>query len=299
VRPCPSLFVSVWVAFTIGSSWAQTGQTEPARLFKEGQASYAAGNYRAAAESFAAANALAPRGACLYNEGMSWLGAGERARAADAFDQALELEHFEPALEAEARAELSKLQKELATVSLTEPAGGVASVAHVHDARLPLRFHLEPGTYDVDFKGPGGELGTHPLRAVAGEQLSVRLEVPPPVVAPPRIVEVVRPAPPERRSTRPWGWAAVGLAGVCAGVSTYMGVQALSAKNSYVATNDTDVGAYDRAATLRTATNVGWAVAAVSAAGGAWLLLRSEPHSTVSEVRVSASPSAVALRLSF
>src|SRR5579871_2253645 len=249
----------------------------PAELFKQGQAAYARGEYRQAAEAFERANQLSARAATLYNAGIAWQAAQDRPRAADDYQHALGMAGLEAAFEADARSRLEELERVLATVDASLPEPGKVSVAHVVQAPLPAHFHLEAGDYDAVCESEEGRSVTRAFHADAGGHLSLAFEFPPrpdvPVLAPPPEVRVV-PLPPPPISRRTWGWVTLGVAGVAAGVGAVCGVEALSARDTFVASSQTNVGARDSAATLRASANVAWGAAAVAGAAAAWLLFK-------------------------
>jgi hypothetical protein len=267
----------------------------PAELFNEGQAAYKRGEYRAAAESFEAANRLAPRGATVYNAGVAWQAAQDRPRAADAYQLALEMGELEPSFASDARERLAALNKLLASVGVSAPIGATVSVAHVQRAAIPARFYLEAGHHEATCEAPDGRTARRALEVHAGESFSFAFELPAAELASApleaaRAEPIVEPPGPNRTPA----WIALSVAAVGAGTGALCGAEALSARDTFFASGLTDAGAHDRAASFRAAANVGWAAAAVGAAAGAWLFWRAG-----SGAAVGLAPGGVSVRSSF
>ena len=70
-----------------------------------------------------------------------------------------------------------------------------------------------------------------------------------------------------------WGWVSVGASVALSGAAIFLGVRALSARDRYTASNNTNTDAYNEASDLRLATNLLWGGATVAGATGLVLLL--------------------------
>jgi hypothetical protein len=81
------------------------------------------------------------------------------------------------------------------------------------------------------------------------------------------------PPRPYRSAQRTAGWISLGLSAVFSGVTVATGVAALSARNTFLASGDLDRAAHDRAASLRTWTNVVLAAAAATGIAGIALVV--------------------------
>jgi hypothetical protein len=123
------------------------------------------------------------------------------------------------------------------------------------------------------FHDADGVLGVREVTVAAGQRADLDLvgelkprvrETPPP----PR-----REPPPPSTATKTAGFVLLGTSALAAGAAIYLGVSALSARDEFVESGETDREAHDRAATLRTLTNVAWVGAGVLAATGGVLVL--------------------------
>ena len=119
------------------------------REFREGQQAYARGDFRAAAQRFESAFRDDPRGAIVFNAGLSWQAAGEPARAADDYAFALATTDLPAENAADARTRLGALEKSLGRIDVTSPQGSRVSVAHADRLPPPAHVHVAPGRYTV------------------------------------------------------------------------------------------------------------------------------------------------------
>ena len=266
---------------------ALADEPRAAQLFREGSNAYERGDYMIAARAFEEAHREDARGATMYNAALAWEAAGEKARAADAYQQSLGASDVPPEVASDARTRLTALEQQLGRLTITAPAGGDGQ-------RCAPREGGDAGDGAFAAGQPGGQralCGRHDRAAARGNQrgsgaiarLSIGADqttaafgeraagptvvpaLPPP---PPPAVEPARPA-----TRRTWGFVALGGAVVFAGAATYLGLEALSARDEFDASQHRDADARDRAASLRLWTNVAWAGAAVSGGVGAWLVL--------------------------
>jgi hypothetical protein len=253
-----------------------------AQLFREGSNAYERGDYMIAARAFEEAHREDARGATIYNAGLAWEAAGEKARAADAYQISLGASDMPPELASDARTRLTALEQGLGRLTITAPVGATVSVAHLEKAVPPLTVHLLPGSQELSVHFADGTTGKRRLEigAAAAQSLAVEAppQKPPPAVSVPTVQTAPPPAPPPAvepvapSTRRVWGFAALGGAVVFAGAASYLGLQALSARDEFDASGHRDADAHDRAATLRLWTNVAWAGAALSGGVGLWLV---------------------------
>jgi hypothetical protein len=274
-----------------------------AREFREGQQAFARGDFRGAAKQFEAAFRDDPRGASVFNAGLSWQAAGDTARAADDYAFALATTDLPADNAADARTRLGALEKSLARIDVTAPAGSRVSVAHADRLLPPAHVHVLPGTYVVHVMLADDSERQRTLSVLAGEWAHWEVEAAP-APAPrtePRAPAAVHEAPPEPGSSgtsstqRTWGWVTLGVAGVLAGVSTWLTVQFFDAN----ATNDSQrkQGSHDDATAAATRLDVALGATVVAAGVGVALILTA-PDSTTS-VGMSATPGGATLHVSF
>jgi tetratricopeptide (TPR) repeat protein len=256
--------------------------------FLEAKAAHERGEFEKAARLFEEAYRISPQAAVKFNAGISWDRGGDHGRAADAYEAALDMGGLQEQEAVEARERLGALKRELGYLSVDEPVGGVVSVAHVERATVPVRLHVMPGSYPVRVEN-GGRSVEQDVRVGAGEVVNVRLqfgEPPPaaaavpatkPAAAPPATTPGERPAPHRSSAPTVWGWIGIGGGVALSGLAIFLGVQALDEKKTFDDSHHTDVGAHDRAAALRTWSNVAWGGAAVSGGTGLYLLFLTPP----------------------
>lgn len=268
-----SLLVVAALAVTAPAA-AQERASVAAQLFEAAAAASARGDHAAAATAFEQAYRLGPRGATIFNAALSWEAAGKTERAADAYAHALS--HQDLAADARERGEqrLTELRPSLALLRIETVPGLSLEVAHVALAKAPLEVHLLPGTYRVVIHDAEGVLGEREITVTAGQRSDLNLvgqfrprvrETPPPPAR--------EPPPPPSTTAKTTGFVLLGTSALAAGAAIYLGVSALSARDEFIESGETDRDAHDRAATLRTLTNVAWVGAGALAATGGVLLL--------------------------
>lgn len=258
---------------------ADPANVERARkLEDEARREFARGNHARAAELFDQANRLTPFPEFRYNIAFSWDQAGEKARAADAYESAVRLGGLDEDRAAASGSRLAVLKRELAYVRVVRPAGATVSVAHVERAPVPVEIHLPPGQHELVIELPGGRVQRQSIEASAGQTSTIAVE-PEPEPIDPLPPPAAPPADPGERdragssSTRTWGFVALGTGVVLGGVAAYLGLRTLDEKDQYEESGFQDRDAYDRGTTLRTWTNVALAGAIVSAGAGVTLLV--------------------------
>ncbi len=270
-----ALLVALWAA----PAGADERVEEASGWFRQGEAAFRRGDSRVAAESFEQAHRLIPHGATVYNAGLAWAAAGERARAAQAFDEALERGGLSDNQAKDARKRLRELRPTLGRVRIAAPAGSSVNVAHLRGENAPVSVFLVPGTYQIEVTLEDGQSLSETRDVSLGDQ-----EV---VIRPPQ-EDSERVAAPSSRRT--YGWVAVGGAVALSSAGVYLGIEALDARDQFNESGHTDADAHDRAASLRLWTNVAWAAAGASAVTGIVLLMGSESDEgeSTSQLRLGA-----------
>jgi hypothetical protein len=263
-----------------------------AQHFAEAKKAYARGEAAIAATLFEQAAHEVPHAAAFFNAALAWEEAGDRARAADDYDLALDLEQLSPQQEKDARLRLATLAKLLGTLILTEPRGATVQVGHLDKASVPLTVHLAPGNHTVVVTGDQGERSERTISLRAGEVQTLALE-PPLIDLPPLATRAPSSLPVAPLSTpRILAWASLGTAAAASGTAIGLGIAALNARAAYEQSGSTSTADYNRASSLRTWTNVSWGIAGVL--GGAGLaLMFIQPKIPQSTVRVAAGPTSV------
>jgi hypothetical protein len=209
--------------------------------------------------SFEASYKLAPHGASIYNAAVSWEAAGEAARAADAYAEALRTTDLDPADRTAAGARGAALDKTLARISVTAPAGAThprASLDGGDPRDVPATFHAQPGAHTVVVTSANQATRSVTVQAVAGAETPVDLTPVAPVA--PLPPPPVTPASREGGSStaRTLGWVSLGTGVAAVGVGIIVGAVGLSANSQFDAGHDHSASLHDEAVTMRTWANV-------------------------------------------
>lgn len=207
-----------------------------AKLFAEGQKSYAAGDFRHAAESFEAAYARAPRLAPLWNAARAWHKARELVRAANLYSKYLKLAPASAPDRNSATAAMRELEPKLArleihAMSFDDVKLDSNPVEDLDDQGQATVF-VTPGAHVLEGTSHGKH-ATQTVDAPAGGSTSALLHVeadaPPP---PPPIVI----APTEKPRS---GWSPIvvavggGLTAVSAAILIWSGVDTLDQRSTF------------------------------------------------------------------
>lgn len=264
----------------VGLAMPVAAQREVAsELFRAGRAAFDVGDFGASARAFEAAYAAEPSSATAYNAALAWERANEPARTVDALERALggDVDVLDATLRAEAGAMLTRLRPTIGYLTVEGPTGTTLDVSF-HRARVaPTRLPLRPGRHLVRWRTHDGRTEE---RVVEIGREEVRLDLSamePTTITPPTTSNTPPNRPPNtgpNTNTTPVdlatrtpsvtpGIAIVVTAGALAVGVAGLGVATLRARDEYVDGGRLEEGEYDRARSLRTATNIGIATAAV------------------------------------
>ena len=218
----------------------------------------------------------------MFNAGLAWQGARQPERAADAFHKAITLGGLGEDQLADATARLAELRQALGAVDIEGPEGTTVLVGHVDGAKPSVLVHLSPGEHEVLVRHPDGTEHREKVTITAGA--TATLVVTPPAPKPIPTTDKPDPVPITPADEGPsalfiGGWVAVGIGVAAGGTAIGLGVAALSAKDDFEASGNTDADARSQAATLRTVTNVMWGVAGAGVVTGTILLIVGWPTS--------------------
>jgi hypothetical protein len=242
-----------------------------------------------AADAFHEAYKLYPHGDALFNAGMAWEGAGMRAVAATAYARALE-EGVRPKAEAKARSNLAALEKRLGKVVLTMPAGSSIRVDVLTIEGDRATIYVEPGAHALIVNLKDGQRVTRSIEAAPGDTLTEKIEVPKP--AEPKSEPKPEKPPPKESKAGVWrtaGYVSLGVAAIATGAAIIFGLNAVSARNDFNASGETDQDAHDRAISNMHTTNICWGIAAVGAVAGGVMLFYVAPSMEASNKEKAAS----------
>ena len=262
---------------------------EAAKRFDQGLVLFKQKKFLEAADAFQEAYRLSPHGDALFNAGMAWESAGMRAVAATAYARALE-EGVRPKAEAKARSNLAALEKHLAKVVLKMPAGSSIRVDVLALEGERVVVYVEPGSKALIVTLKDGQRVTRSVDAAPGDSLTETIEVPKPE---PKAAPPPPPPPKERESDgqkwRTAGYVSFGVAGVATAAAIIFGLNAVSARDDFNSSGETDQSAHDRAIRNMHITNICWGVAAVGAVGGGVLVFYVAPSMDASAREKSGS----------
>ena len=276
------LALAIAIALFGAMAHADERTDEASAHFTEGVEAFSKGDARRAAAAFAEAHRLVPHGATVYNAGLAWEAAGEPARAAQAFDEALRRGGLTDEQVTDTRTRLGRLEPTLGRVRVASPDGTSVSLAHVTRGKPGIAIYVKPGRHAVSVTYADGrterrfvEVGTALVEVSFKDTAADTAPFPTPAPASP-----AREVATSSGSGPTLGWVAVGTSGVLAGAAVYMGLEALSARDAFNDSGQTDASAHDRAASLRTWTNVAWGASVITGGVGVWLLLTPEDETS-------------------
>ncbi|HHH27773.1 MAG TPA: hypothetical protein ENK57_05425 [Polyangiaceae bacterium] len=270
--------------------------------FRAGEAAYQRGDYEAAANSFEVSYRLAPHPFTMFNAGLAWQGAKQPERAADAFHRAITLGGLDDDQLADATERLGELRQQLGAVRIEGPDEARVAVGHVDEAKPPVLVHLLPGDHEVLIRHADGTEARRTITVSKGETTTLTVDLPTPKPEP----EAPAPDPvtfgdDDHDGLFIGGWVAVGLGVAAGGTAIGLGIAALSARDDFEASGNTDADARSDAATLRTVTNVMWGVAGAGVVTGTILLIVGWPTKGdgLSDLSVDLGPGYVGLSGAF
>lgn len=301
-----ALVVIVVLLLVSGVARAQDKpEVRAAELFRAGSAAYERGDYKAAARAFEEANRQAPAAAAEYNAGLAWQAAGDKLRAAGAYEHALSVGGLADAQARDARRRLGALDAALGHLHVVAPDGARIAVDRAACGTAPIDdVRVQPGRHLVTMQiGSRHEERTVDAVSGAATQVRFQLAVAPESPSPPAASASRPPSPATAEqptttgsSRRTWGWVGVGGGVVLAGGAVALGLGALHARDQFDKSGHTDAGAHDRAANLRLWTNVAWVGAAVVGGTGIVLLVTAPSHPEAARAGFVLGPGSVSLR---
>jgi tetratricopeptide (TPR) repeat protein len=261
----------------------QLGRATPSQArasFDRGLSLYKRGNYDEAAAAFMRAYRMVPHVDSLYNAGLAFELAGEKATAATAYVIALDKE-LRPAAREDASQRLGRLSRELGRIEISVPDGAKISVPPFSLPGTDAVFYLEPGRHRVLITLEDGTPLSRGVDAVANDTTVVLVERPRPGSVDPELGDAGGSKQPgavpasSSRDLRTLGWVSIGVSAAAAGAAVLLGLEAISAKDDYDASGYRNGDDRARAERLMLWTNIAWATAAVTGVAGGVLLYTS------------------------
>ena len=297
---------------------ADDPRARAAQRFRDAAHSYEQGQFAAAATAFEESALLVPRAAALYNAAVAWEAAGDPARAAQAYEGAVRRPDLPPDQATSARRQLLALSRKLGLLDVFATQDARLAVGSIEGSGPRLHLYVAPGPHDVRVTWPDGSTQVRTVEVAAGASEVARFEAPAPAL-PPRGVPtepprqpsapeakptpfVVPPSSPHGHALRTAGWITLASSVAFTGAAIVLGVETLDARNTLVASNDTNAAAHDEALRYRLLTNVAWGASALSAALGGTLLVLSfgkRDAGTGAQLAVTSGPGSLAVRWRF
>ncbi|MEZ4223239.1 MAG: hypothetical protein R3B13_20005 [Polyangiaceae bacterium] len=259
--------------------------------FDKGLELYKQKRMRDAAVEFLRAYDLAPHSDALFNAGLALEGAGDNAAAATAYTWALD-SGLRDEVRSDAESRLSRVARDLGRVRVLAPEGSTAEYSVMRSRTVPATFFALPGAALVTVTLQDGRLLSRRVDVPASMEVEVRFE-------PPAREPLSRPSeePTPRKDARsPVPWRTVGYVGIGVGAGLGVGAfvlhqAALSAREDFLDSGNTDADARERAVSLNTWTNVALASSLVVGAAGVGLVVFAPSPKT--EVAVAVRPGGV------
>jgi Tetratricopeptide repeat len=275
------LVAALFVA-TLAHGQNADARRRAAEQFEAGKRAFANGQYVTAAEHFQQAALISPHPATLINAAEAWERAGEPARAVELCDRITAMPYADARFADAAVTMGRRLAPKIATVDVTAPQGGLATIDGGPEMPIPHRFRLPPGKHEAMVTDTARRVRRIAVEVAAGESRTV--EPPPtkePEVAPQPVVTPEAPAAPGPPPSAPekaaassgsvLPWVFFGFAGAAAGVGGAFAVLTVASRDDYsAAPNHTTADAFYR---NRLIANVGLFGAAAFAATGVVILL--------------------------
>ena len=248
---------------------------DPKQSDEQARKAFERGDYEEAAHAFEQAFKSVPHPATQYNAALSWDRAGKKARAADAFEAALELSGLDEQRARASETRLAELKRSLGTVLFRRPLGATISVLHHQRRPIPFKFHAPPGRHQARVKLGSGRTIRLTIDAEAGQVIEPKIQSGEAGLARGAPPKPPRDTAPKKKGggAGPWPWVAFGGAAVFSTAAIVLGTQTLKQRDDFVDNHPDDDSERDQAVRLRTLTNVAWGAAIVSGAVGAVLLL--------------------------
>jgi hypothetical protein len=248
--------------------------------YNAGTKAFSDGRYGEAALAFEAAAAVKPSPIALYTAALSWDKTNAPDRAADDYARALALPGLPPDKSAQAKDRLSGLEAMLGAVTVTGADGVRVQLDANSERPVPATLHGPAGVHTLMVREPGGSIERRQVLLERGKTTSLDLATAP-ASAQDAHGQGGTPPPPEppRPATASSGFdwkmtvgvAALGVGGGTLLAGVVLGIEAVGAKNAYVASPAQ--ATLDHASQLQTWTNVAFIAGGVFAAGGLALVL--------------------------
>jgi hypothetical protein len=268
LRLSAALVVSIFTSMTIappalaqgapaaGAAKAPDKKTKDAarKAYGDGEKAYTAGDYSKAYDNFEKAYGLIPTPHAEFWMAMSLYRQGKDEQAAPAFEKFLsnpEASKVGDEKLKEAEKAFDELKaKQVGELNLaTTPAGASVLVdGQAQPGETPMVLRLPPGLHKLTISSAGYETKQIEVSITAGQKSDQNIELTLADTEPAGVPGAVVPAEPlapepvpasEPRSKVP-AYVTLGIAGVAAGVGTFFGIKALSAKSDYKDNPSTD-----------------------------------------------------------
>jgi len=287
-----SLAMAIAPSPVVRAQTLETNRATAAKLFREGAALFARGEFAAAARAFEASHQVIPRAAPIYNAALAWDAADDAPRAADDYEAALTRTDLDlhGAVAQKAQGRLHELEMTLGIADIAAPSEARITLGQVNRVPPPVHLHLRPGRYRVVIEFAAGDRQESLVEVQAGARSSFTATSQPSTPRPPAAPssESATPRPPPETppqlgvdARRTAAFALLGSSGVFGGSAIAFGVLTVRNLDAFRASNDLSPSLRERAVVFRTLTNVAWVTAGATAVTGGVLLVTIPWRTTV------------------
>jgi len=232
-------------------------------LFESATALFQQGDYEQAATRFMHAFKLVPHADTAFNAALSWDAAKDHARAANAFQLALDRGLPRKARE-RAKGRLDELKDDLGRLRVHAPDGSKVLVGD-EKSNAPASVYVEPGEHDVIVVLPDGTRRVRRIHARAGHTVHVDVEAGPAKGS-------------SSSSLRTVGWVSLAAAGVLGVASIALESSAASKRKAFNNSDRTNASQRDAVLHAQTWATLCWVATGAAAVTGVTLIVTTSSN---------------------
>ncbi len=260
---------------------------EAKQFFDLGVAAAKRKDFPVCAKAFNEAHRRKPHSSAIYGAAQCWESDGKFLRAAQGYEEALDLGQLGAKQQEQATDRLAALLPRLAFLKVAGPPGTVVSAGSVKQAPTPAEIMVLPGHVTISARGPRGERQSLEVNAKPGQvqELVVEFEA---VAAAPKL-----PPPAEKTTpvvTKTLGWIGVGIGAAAAITAGGFYLAAASSRDEFEDSGRRDASARESAVSSLKISRIVGVSAAVVGAVGLSLVLTAGPGVSSAKLRLVPGP---------